>query len=94
MWRWVKEFLRPSLKCDRVGHAKERRQTRTGYRYPSTGFRGVADDVAERRTVCSRCSAELTPWETIDRETINSLTMDSDRWAKLKRDGFLERSAW
>ena len=86
MFRWIREIVRPSLKCDRLGHRPGWR-ARTVYRYPSKW--GAADRVFEQQTTCRRCKAELSDWEATRESSIHSLAMPADDWDTLRRDGVL-----
>jgi len=88
---WLREFFRPALKCVRLGHCSPKKPTeRHFYRYPGRGFRSVADDVTEERDECSRCGEGLTGWVETHYSGLQGLSMSSDRWNRLKRDGRLD----
>lgn len=89
--RWFREFFRPSLKCERLGHDVAKRPAkRHFYRYPGRGFRSVADDVTEEREECGRCGEGLTDWTETRYSGLQGLTMSSDRWDQLKCEGRLD----
>jgi len=85
--RWWREFWKPELKCERIGHVPRERK-RWGTRYPST-MRGVADSVTEKGEICDRCGEVLKPWHEVGRHPIHKLTMDSASWNKLEEEGEL-----
>lgn len=89
--RWWREFWQPSLKCERVGH-EIGEDVRYGFTSPAFPRLHVADSVEQVRQVCDRCGATFSEWETTDRTGLSGLTLNSDRMATLKRDGFVERS--
>lgn len=86
---WLKELIDPIVKCKRLGHNNQA-MTRKTIRWPSESpYRGVADDCREKKIECRRCGEILVNWEVTDRTTIDSLSMDSDRWDKLKECGVI-----
>ncbi len=88
--RWLREFLHPAEKCARLGHsfAAQRRKT---LRYPAEWRFHIADDCEEERTVCARCGHVEAAWHVTSREGIDSLSMPSEDWSRLKSAGFLIR---
>ena len=89
--RWLKELLKPALKCERLGHDWKRKTLRA-YQWPGEGYRSVADEVTFTIHECQRCQQRERREgdEVITREGIQSLSMPSEDWRKLKRDGVLE----
>lgn len=92
MTRWLRELRNPSLKCERIGH-RPVEQVRHGYGYPcrvgSGWLGGVADRITEERTRCTRCGAEIEAWHETDWGILSGLSMSSESWRLLKRDGRL-----
>lgn len=82
--RWLREFFRPTLKCERLGHVEGFRQVRRGY--TSSRF-GVADSVTQSRAFCPRCKTSLGKWIEDRRRKIDSLSMPTDDWDRLEADG-------
>lgn len=84
----IREYFKPSLKCARIGHDIRTAETKR-FEYPSKGWRGVADEVRYKYEYCNRrgCCHEQLKEET-SRETINSLSMSSERWDTLKKRGW------
>lgn len=87
--RWWSELRRPALKCERLEH-EMRTVERRVLLYPSTGYRGVADRAIEELERCSRCGHETEP-TIMSRSALTGLTMPSDRWDVLQREGRLVR---
>jgi hypothetical protein len=86
--RFFKElFGSPQLKCERVGHKwidlNESRFEKT------TSFRAVADEVSYIVTKCERCEFEKGRSES-DRESIQSLTLPSDKMRLLREQGWVK----
>lgn len=75
--------------CATQGH-RMRLETRMGFIVQHGGlhYRCVADDVEQRRGVCRHCDL-ATPWETTYSSCLQGLTMDNDRWRKLREEGFI-----
>ncbi len=71
--------------CELFGH-HIRRQVRTWYVSPRYYSIHVADEIVEERFSCY-CEQEDSDWTEVDRSGINSLSMSSDKWALLRRDG-------
>ena len=71
--------------CELFGH-HIRRRVRAWYVSPWNYTVHVADEVVEECFSCL-CEQENSGWKEIDRSGINSLTMPSERWALLRRDG-------
>ena len=71
--------------CNLFGH-RIRRQVRAWYVSPRYHSIHVADEVVEERFSCP-CRREDSGWKEIDRSGITSLSMSSERWALLGRDG-------
>lgn len=93
MLRWLVESFIPHLKCERTGRHKMRTLHFEGYQYPSKWFRGVADRVRVQVPKCVRCDW-MPPrgnerWVVLERTTLHGLTLEDDRWAKLRRDGVI-----
>jgi hypothetical protein len=89
--RWLCEFFRPALICERTGEHSTVREKRHFYRYPSRWFRAITDEVTEIRILCSRCGQVQHDWEeTVVRE-LSGLTMSSERWRELRENGTLEQ---
>ena len=86
--RWLKELFRPKRKCERLGHLPYE-QRRKGYAWPGKEYRSVADEVVQKRTRCARCHDILEDWEEVQRDGIQSLSMEEGRWDILKEDGYL-----
>lgn len=76
--------------CRLFGHGI-RRQVRAWYVSPRYHSIHVADETVEGRFSCL-CKQEDTGWTEIDRSGINSLSMTSERWALLRRDGKIPSS--
>lgn len=87
--RWFREFGNPALKCARVGHDL-RDRTASAYLYPPARRLAVADRVTEVWQECARCN-HATPIEISQRVSLDGLTLDTDRWDILRRDGRLAR---
>ena len=85
--RWLKEFFRPSLKCARIGHVSGYREVREGFTKDTKGYRTVADEVIQLRPICPRCSEPQGEWSDDYRSGINSLTLDTDKYRILDREG-------
>lgn len=79
-WPWSKD-------CVTDGH-DWRTETRRGYVASCGWFRCVADRVEETREVCRRCG-EAGPWDRVEQDCIQSLSMPSEMWRTMKRDGFV-----
>ncbi len=90
--RFLKELLKPKLKCKRVGHVRNVKEVREGYVTDTKGFRCVADDVVQSRPFCSRCKAPLGEWKDEYRSGLNGLTLPRDDMKKLEMEGALWRS--
>jgi len=76
-------------KCQKHGHSLKN-EFRKGYMKPSQGYRGVADSVTCRRDVCNRFFCGFKgDWEEFRRDTIHSLTMDSEDMEQLNHCGVL-----
>lgn len=86
--RWFAESRNPSLKCERVGHNMRDREYRV-YLYPPIARWAVAERAWMKQAACRRCN-HAEPESEISRTGLDGLTMDSDRWDILKRDGRLE----
>jgi len=76
----MKKFL-----CNLFGH-HVRRYVRAWYVRPKYHSIHVADEIVEERFSCP-CKQEDSGWKEIDRSGINSLSMSSEKWAILRRDG-------
>lgn len=91
---WVSEIGVPHKRCERVGH-KRCEDVRHGFAYPcragSGWLGGVADRVTEERVYCGRCGEDIEPWHETDWGILSGLTMSSESWRILKRDGKLFR---
>lgn len=85
--RLIKEFFKPRLKCDRVGHQEEE-IIENGYVYPSTF--GVAAEGIKKFKRCARCYIEMSKPIYEEKEYIHSLSMPSNDWKILKANGFLK----
>ena len=93
-FRAMAEFFCPARKCERIGHAEVEDVNIEGFAWPSTGFRGVADDFVGLLHVCERCREQMREPTITHRSSIHSLEMDSDRWRRLKAKGFLVCKSW
>lgn len=71
--------------CGLFGHYAHR-QVRSWYVSPRYYSIHVADQIVEERLSC-HCEQNNSEWDEIDRSGINSLSMSSERWALLRRDG-------
>ena len=81
--------MRLGRNCKKIGHDKKEIH-RNVYLYPSTGYSGVADGAEQTKEVCKGFFCDWsTNWETDEstRSTINSLSMGSDKWRTLKKNG-------
>ena len=85
--RWWREWCKPELKCQRVGHA-----------WTIRWRRGFTDDdhsvheVEQERVACRRCG-ELRAdcdWETIDSTRIDTLSGPSEMFRTMRREGFYQ----
>jgi len=89
--RWLRELLRPSLKCERVGH-NWKQITIRGYQYPAEfSYRCVADAVTVTIHECT-CCRERTRMDSdtvLRRDGLNSLSMPESDWETLRERGFL-----
>ena len=86
--RFIRELINPELKCARTGKHKEASESR--YFYEKAGFgdyRTVAYDVHEKRAFCRRCGEDLAPWEEIDREPLQGLSMPKSMWREMEKSG-------
>jgi len=88
MMRWLREIFHPAEKCTRVGHRVRVREYRV-YLYPPAARWAVAERAWMKQSSCSRCN-HADREEEISRTALDGLTMDSDRWDALERDGRLE----
>lgn len=88
MLRFLKEIIRPELKCKRIG-CKHTHRNYTGYEYPPEwSYRAVADEISGKIYYCPRCKKQHN--RTVEnRSGLQGLTMPSSRWNKLKEDGVL-----
>lgn len=92
MNRWLRELWHPAEKCERVGH-RMRPVLTPVYLYPPDGtfLRGhVADRAVEVSAECRRCG-EKTEVRITDRRGLNGLSMPTDKWETLEREGRLVR---
>ena len=71
--------------CRLNGH-RLYRQVRGWFVTPRYRSLHVADEVVEEQSRCF-CGVNKSGWEEIDRSGINSLSMSSEKWALLRRDG-------
>ena len=85
--RWLKEFLNPKFKCERIGH-KPIHITDSRIENQSESFRAIADEVDYDVTVCRRCGLEMERKE-IGRNSIQKLTLPSDQMRLLKTRGWI-----
>ena len=84
--RWFKEFMNPSLKCDRVGH-KPGIEYRRGYTTPEQPYWHVCDKVREERVLCKRCKTPLGKWSVAERTGINSWSCPSSMAEEFDMNG-------
>ncbi len=85
--RWWREFCNPALKCERVGHDIKTRAY-GGYETSKSTW-CVAYRVKGTIVYCPRCRFVAT--RTVDgKDAIHSLTLDQDRYDRLKDEGFIE----
>lgn len=68
---------------------RRRAETRSGYCSPEMSWH-VADEFTETRIACA-CGEHECAWKRERIGGINSLTLSSDDWHRLKRDGVLYR---
>lgn len=76
-------------KCSKHGHVpvKERRE---GYKCNNGwNFGCVASKVCQTRVVCDRCGIGIEPPAEKELYGIHELSLQADRFAKLKEDGYL-----
>lgn len=88
MKRWFRELLHPSEKCARVGHAM-RDVEQPVFLYPATcswSTRYVATEAVEVTPTCRRCG-HVTATRVEQVRHLTGLTMSSDAWRRLRRDG-------
>lgn len=86
--RWIREFFRPSLKCERLGHSfrPETRQVAA----EGGGFRNVITIYDESWEVCSVCgAAEAIPDSRKMVTGFQSASLPSSFWNKMREDGFV-----
>lgn len=90
VFRPIREFLWPYLRCERIGHVWLTRRIR-GYVWPGKEYRSVADSVVLEVGRCERCGVHqpLNTAEVISRAGIQSLTMGAHDWAALHECGFI-----
>jgi hypothetical protein len=99
--RWLRELIHPEEKCARLGHKILARKM-SGYCLPSevTGVEGlygrlngaVAFRVKVTFYVCSRCGHEEVDRKEIHvGSPIHSLSLPSEWWDKLEKDGYFLR---
>lgn len=86
MIAWLKK--RRQRKCEEAGHPLTVPYLKCYYEWPGKGFRSVADDVTIEGERC-RCG-ESVEEHSLDRQGIQSLSMSSDKWRQLEREGYLE----
>lgn len=79
---------RRAAKCKALGHREVVRERRA-YRMPKNSWRSVADCCRERRVVCRRCKDEVSPWEVVERRSLDGLTMNAADWDELRATGYL-----
>lgn len=78
-----------SERCERKDH-KRVLVTEKGFAYPTEGFRGVADSMTRRRMECRRRGCDLVgEWETVERHSLDGLTLNSEWWDRLQTTGIL-----
>ena len=91
MFTWLRELIKPALKCERVGHDWQEK-SRRGYAKSRGHFRCVADSVRQTRQECKRCKdphPEKGEWETIDSTCLQGLTMATSQHDMLDETGFV-----
>lgn len=86
------DALWPSRVCRRTGECDWKQVTIRGYQYPSESSRGVADEVVVTISQCRRCGRRQRRDDNVvvSRDTIHSLSLDSDAWQRLRETGFIE----
>lgn len=84
--RWLDELRDPAKKCARLGH-KMRRWTVRVYLYPPEyRWSHVADTGEEAHARCRRCG-HVEPVVTTRLGGLNGLSMSSEKWDRLRKDG-------
>lgn len=85
--RWLKEFFKPSLKCERLGHNFETKRLiiRKLGREPTI----IAEDFAATENCCSRCNFKcpIITWQRKD--WYSSVSMPNEMWDELHDNGYL-----
>ncbi len=89
--RFIKEFFKPVLKCERLKHLPEKSRKEVRLEAPHDYFPKCicVDGVAEFKT-CKRCSKVLSgPDNFQETDWWNSVSMPESDWDKIKKDGYL-----
>lgn len=86
--RWIREFFRPALKCERLGHSPRPEVRRIAV--AGGGFRRVMTLYDESWSVCSVCGEKQPiPESRIEVDGFQSVSMPSEDFEKLRKDGFI-----
>jgi hypothetical protein len=83
--RIFKEWYNPDQKCQRFGHTYNIVSI-CQYKWPGKGIRSAADKVSYNQEMC-KCCGKMGDIKEIKRESIQSLSMPSDWWNQLRKDG-------
>jgi len=87
--QYVKEFFRPELKCERLGHCFDT-VTRKIRKKPDYGRRVVVIDYKAKFLVCSRCrKIEGEPFDLKEIDWFSSCTMPESQWDEIREHGYL-----
>lgn len=86
----IKEYLNPSLKCDRIGH-DIRTQTAVIRRH-SNMLSAVVADYSCNLQVCHRCGKSVgQPEKEEFLEGFTSCVMPNEMWDEINKNGYLIR---
>jgi len=85
MNRFIKELIKPSLKCERVGHKyKTRKEV---IRKESRDY--VCEDFYCEISKCRRCGYQKVPEKLIQKNGYHSVSMPSGDWDELRENGYM-----
>jgi hypothetical protein len=86
--RAFKEWRKPILKCERIGHDIFIKIIKI--RKPHDGYGAVAEDYKAKIQICNRCLVKISkPYDEEYLDGYSGCTMPSSMWDKMREDGYI-----
>jgi len=91
MLRFIKEFFKRGLKCERLGHEHVNKKNVIRREGGGRVIRAVCTDYDCEIPTCKRCGHKLEPVNEVIKTAWDGVSMPSSYWDEMRENGYLVR---